>query len=509
MISEEKNDQKATRGLRNIPNAAKILCAAMVSFCLTFAFIMQFAPQANAASQSVRIAKGETDRKLNIGANKTVVVRLPVAARDVLVGNPEIVDAVARTPFTVYLFAKKIGETNVFFFDEEGRQILSLDIDVGRDAAALKSILNRVMPGNRVRVHSVGETVVLTGKVRSQQDAAQASMLAAKYVGDKEKVVNSITIANKQQVLLKVRVIEIQRQILKQLGVDAAGLVRIGNASIGLVSGNPFSVAGQALNGFSNIATGGAAGNGVFGRIAGASSFDGALRLMERDGMVRTLAAPTLTSISGESAKFLAGGEFPVPVNGGDDGITVSFKPFGVGLGFTPVVLSENRINLKISTEVSEISNENQATVGAGGTVDSDGETTTISQNAFVIPSLRVRRAETTVEIGSGGSLVLAGLISERLRQDINGIPGMKDVPVLGTLFRSRDYQRNETELVVMVTPVIVKPVAEGQLATPLDRFIDPSDVDTILFGRLNAVYGTDSKAPAGTYHGEIGYIID
>ncbi len=505
MISEAKIDQKATRGLRKIPYAARVMCAAMVSFCITVAFIVQFAPQAHAASQSVRIAKGETDRKLSIGANKTAVVRLPVAARDVLVGNPEIVDAVARTPFTVYLFAKKIGETNVFFFDEEGRQILSLDIDVGRDSAALKSILNRVMPGNRIRVHSVGETVVLTGKVRSQQDSAQASMLAAKYVGDKEKVVNSINIANKQQVLLKVRVIEVQRQILKQFGVDAAGLVRIGNASIGLVSGNPFSVAGQALNGIGSLS------NGVTGTVSGSNgNFAGTLRLMERDGLVRTLAAPTLTAVSGESAKFLAGGEFPVPVNGGDDGITVSFKPFGVGLGFTPVVLSENRINLKISTEVSETSTEDSATVSAGGTVSTDPDgNTSINSNAFVIPSLRVRRAETSVEIGSGGSLVMAGLISERLKQDINGIPGMKDVPILGSLFRSRDYQRNETELVIMVTPVIVKPVAESQIATPLDRLIDPTDVDTILFGRLNAVYGTDSKAPAGTYHGEIGYIID
>lgn len=461
-----------------------------------------FTTNAEAGNKAVKIAKGETDRRLHIGMNKTVVIRLPVAARDVLVGNPDTVDAVARTPYTVYLFAKKIGETNVFFFDEQGRQVLSLDIDVGRDSAALKNILNRIMPGNKIKVDSVGETVVLSGKVRSASDAAQAAMLASKYVGDKEKVVNAISIADKQQVLLRVRVIEIQRQVLKQLGVDAAGLVKIGNASIGLISGNPFTVAGQALNGLSGT------GSGIFGNIGG-TDFAGALRLMERDGLVRTLAAPTLTSISGESAKFLAGGEFPVPVNGGDDGITVSFKPFGVGLGFTPVVLNENRINLKISTEVSEISTENQATVGAGGTVSSDGETTTISQNAFVIPSLRVRRAETTVEIGSGGSLVLAGLISERLRQDINGIPGMKDIPVLGTLFRSRDYQRNETELVVMVTPIIVKPVSEKQIATPLDRFIDPSDADTILFGRLNAVYGSSDGIPRGTYHGEVGYILE
>ncbi|MGI9483584.1 MAG: type II and III secretion system protein family protein [Hyphomicrobiales bacterium] len=476
---------------------------------LLFAAVAQhpgFVSQAEAGNRAVRIAKGETDRKLHIGVNKTVVVRLPVAARDVLVGNPEMVDAVARTPYTVYLFAKKIGETNVFFFDGQGRQVLSLDIDVGRDATALKNVFNRIMPGNHIKVDSVGETVVLSGKVRSAEDSAQASMIAAKYVGDKEKVVNTITIADKQQVLLKVRVVEVQRQVLKQLGVDAAGLIKIGNASVGLISGNPFTVAGQALNG---SAIGEFAGNGVFGAVSGDGNFAGALRLMERDGMIRTLAAPTLTSISGESAKFLAGGEFPVPVNSGDDGITVSFKPFGVGLGFTPVVLNENRINLKISTEVSEISSENQASVGAGGTISGDAETAVFNQNKFIIPSLRVRRAETTVEIGSGGSLVLAGLISERLRQDINGIPGMKDVPILGTLFRSRDFQRNETELVVMVTPIIVKPVSEQQIATPLDRLIDPSDVDTILFGRLNAVYGRADEMPRGTYHGEVGYILE
>jgi pilus assembly protein CpaC len=254
------------------------------------------------------------------------------------------------------------------------------------------------------------------------------------------------------------------------------------------------ALAGATSNPFVNVI-----GENVFSGDfqKGNTRIKGVLRAMERDGLLRTLAEPTLTAISGESAKFLAGGEFPIIVGSAFDDagrrlVSVEFKPFGVGLGFTPVVLSEGRINLKISTEVSELSSE--FTVSLGGST---------------IPGLKVRRADTMVELPSGGSMIMAGLIQESTRQQINGLPGAKNLPVLGALFRSRDFQANQTELVVIVTPYITNPVNENQLRTPIDRLNVATDTQTILFGRLNKVYGTTGSAPKGTYHGNVGFIVE
>lgn len=436
---------------------------------------------ASAEAGPIRIARGETSRQISISLDKSVVLRLPVAARDVLVGNPAVVDAVARTPYTVYLFAKKLGETNIFFFDEQGRQVLSLDIAVGRDSGALKNVLDKVIPGNKIKVDSLGQSIVLSGSVRSAGQSNEALRLAQQYVDDKEKVVNSISVIDKQQVMLRVRVMEVQRNILKQVGVDTNNMLRLGSATVSLVTSNPFTL--------NSVLPGVAAG---LSGSSGSVTFNDTIRLAERNGLVRTLAEPTLTTISGEAAKFLAGGEFPVPVEGDNNSISVEFKPFGVGLGFTPIVLSEDRISLKISTEVSELSNNGAVTI-----------------STLTIPALQVRRAETTVELPSGGSMVLAGLIQEKLQQDINGIPGLKEVPILGTLFKSRDFKRNETELVITVTPLIVKSISEKQIATPLDGLKDPHDLDSVFFGRLHQVYGVSSDELPGTYHGQVGYIIE
>ncbi len=433
------------------------------------------------AAGPIRIARGEKSRQLAIALDKSVVLRLPVAARDVLVGNPSVVDAVARTPYTVYLFAKKLGETNIFFFDEQGRQVLSLDIAVGRDSTALKRVLDKVIPGNRIKVDALGQSIVLSGSVRSAGQSNEAFRLAQQYIGDEDKVVNSISIIDKQQVMLRVRVMEVQRNILKQVGVDTQNMLQLGNATLNLVTSNPFTL-NSILPGASAV------GNTSFN----GSTFGQTLRLAERNGLVRTLAEPTLTTISGEAAKFLAGGEFPVPVEGDNDSISVEFKPFGVGLGFTPIVLGEDRISLKISTEVSELSNNGAVTI-----------------SNLTIPALQVRRAETTVELPSGGSMVLAGLIQEKLQQDINGLPGLKEVPILGTLFKSRDFIRNETELVITVTPLVVKPLAASQIASPLDGLKDPHDLDSVFFGRLHQVYGVTADELPGTYHGQVGYIIE
>lgn len=422
---------------------------------------------------------------VRMGLNKSMVIRLPGVARDVLIGNPDIVEAVIRTQNTAYLFARAPGETNAYFFDAEGRQILALDIEVSRDTAALQALIQRTIPGTQITVDTVGESVVLGGVAKNAAEAKTAFDLAAKVAGDPENVLTTVAVTGRDQVMLKVRVAEVQRDVLKAFGVDFEQLmVQAGNFTLNAFTFNPFTL-GTGLDS-------GALVNPAVN--SGDVRVDAVIKAMERDGLIRTLAEPTLTAISGEAAKFLAGGEFPITTGFSCTAVgvgcqpTIEFKPFGVGLGFTPVVLSEGRISLRVSTEVSELTQEN-------------------SNNG--IPSLKVRRADTTIELPSGGSMVLAGLIQERTRQDINGVPGLKNLPVLGTLFRSRDFQSNQTELVVIVTPYIVDAVNERQLATPLDGLNIATDRQTILFGRLNKVYGVTGDAPKGGYHGSVGFIVE
>ena len=427
---------------------------------------------------------------VRLGINKSMVVRLPAAARDVIVGNPGIVDAVVRSQNRAYLFGRQLGQSNVYFFDGDGRQILSLEIEVARDPLALQRLIQRAIPGTRITVDTMNENVVLGGVAANPAEAARAMDIAVQVVGDPKKVLTTVAVTGKEQVMLKVRVAEMQRTVLKQLGIDLDAAFSIGNFSADLVNNNPFTLSTiGALNNSSRH---------ILGYESDNVDIQAKLTALERDGILRTLAEPTLTAISGEAAKFLAGGEFPVPVGTDDNEVTIEFKPFGVGLGFTPIVMSEGRISLRINTEVSELSNENAITVTSGTT-----------SSSVTIPALKVRRAETTVELPSGGSMIMAGLIQDVTKQEINGIPGLKNVPVLGTLFRSRDFQANQTELVVIVTPYTVTPVNERQLATPMDRFNTPTDRQTILFGRLNKVYGTAGSGPKGIYHGNIGYIVE
>jgi pilus assembly protein CpaC len=449
---------------------------------------------------------GPQSHRLNLPLNKAAIVELPEDARDVLVSNPKIVDAVVRTPRRVYLVGVTVGQSNAFFFSASGRQLLNLEIRVERDMKVLEAVIRRSIPGSDVHVEQINDNVILTGKVRSAVDADAAAQIASRYVTEPgkpprpEAVVTKLALRGGDQVLVKVRVAEMQRTISKQLGVDMAAAFNIGkNLPIALASSNPFSLLGQALSEGQSF---------QFGSLKQGNSVEGVIRAMERTGMIRTLAEPNLTAVSGESAKFLAGGEFPVPVARDKDGnVQIEFKPFGVGLGFTPVVLSEGRISLRISTEVSEITGEN-AFVSQGGVVfDSNGNL--LSVPGITIPGLRVRRAETTVELPSGGSLVMAGLLQQQLKQNIDGIPGLKNVPVLGSLFQSRDYQNGETELVVIVTPYLVDAVAPEMLASPTDNFAPATDAETILLSRMNAVYGgRDGRDVKGAVKGPVGFIV-
>jgi len=425
-------------------------------------------------------SKKASVRRITLGLNKSVIVRLPRPTRDVLVSNPDIVDAVVRTPELTYLIARAVGETNVFYFDNAGRQILALEVNVARDVTDLSQIIRKLIPSS-------------TGSARNTIDVERVGEITAKFLNDATgaNVVNMVTAEGKDQVLLKVTIAEMQRTLLKQLGVDLAAAINIASSVVNLTTVNPFTIAGQALSN-SNVTanvpwTAGSGGN-----------VNAVLRALERNGLLRTLAEPNLTTVSGETANFLAGGEFPVPVGLNSSGqVTIEFKPYGVGLAFTPTVLDEGRISLKVSTEVSELTTDGAFTLGSGTT------------SGITIPALKVRRANTTVELPSGGSLVLAGLMLESSKQDLNGFPGLKSLPVLGSLFRSRDFQKNETELVVIATPYIVNPTSRAALARPDEGFMQPSDKEVTFLGRLNAVYGMRTgQQPKGEYQGDFGFIV-
>ncbi len=429
-----------------------------------------------------------TPEVVTLGLNKSIVVDLPRPAKDVLVSSPAKADAIMRTPYRAYIIGQEIGQTNIFFFDEGGNQIVSLELIIERDLTALRSMMSRLLPDGNILIDTINENIILTGTVNSQAEAGRAADIAARFAGDPEKVMNMVSIIGRDQVMLKVTIAEMERSVSKQFGVNTSSLIDSGSLAFNILTSNPFSISGSALSGTRLLAT----------YTSGATTIDAAIRALEQQGLIKTLAEPTLTAVSGETASFLAGGEFPIPIGTGDDGVTIEYKPFGVGLAFTPVVLSEGRISLRVKAEVSETTTDGAFSLGTGS------NSTSVS-----VPGLKVRRTETTVEMSSGSSLVVAGLIKEETRQSLNGIPGIKDLPVLGGLFRSQEFQNSETELVIIITPYIVNPVHQSQLALPTDGMSQPSDVRAILFGRLNEVYGVGGASPSGAYQGGAGFIIE
>jgi pilus assembly protein CpaC len=479
---------------------------------------------------------GDSMRRVVLALNQAVVLELDRDVRDVVVANPTIADAVVKTPRRIFLMSLKAGETNALFLDAQGVQIANLQISVGSEDINRK--ITQLFPGSHITATPLGGNIVLSGTARSAQEAGRAQAMAeamAQQSVPPAKVINNIAIDQRQQVLIQVRVSEMSRTISKQFGFNALAIANAGGVPVVLQTDNQFSLAGRAL---SNMLA--SAGNTNYATCLAASSLcpitsnqsAGILQALEQVGLVHMLAEPNLTAVSGETAKFLAGGEFPVPT--GHDlygNITVEYKQFGVGLAFTPVVLSAGRISLQISTEVSELTNTGaltesggannsgsnsttgvtstgaSCTIGTAGCTAVNNGTTTFAQG-LTIPALAVRRTETTVELPSGGSIAIGGLIQQEMKQNLNGLPGIENLPVLGALFRSRDFQNNETELVVTVTAYLVNPVAPKMLARPDDGFAPATDLETTLLGRLNAVYGKDPKPATALDSKSLGYII-
>ena len=513
-------------------------------------------------------AKFPLSKRLGLGVGRSIVVQSPVPLKDVMVSDPTRLDAVVQSSDRVFLIAKQSGQTNAFFFDEYGQQILTLEVAIGADLSALDEFLTRIIPGSNIHSEIAGKAVVLTGTVRTPIDSNRAAQVAAQFVGAnsgslgavnanqtaplnnavsnlaaggattaygqqtqsdtsapsgaddpyaEKPVINLLTVEGEEQVMLRVTVAEVQRTILKQFGINLGSVINSGNFTTAVLTDNKFpltSVAGLGGIPAAGVAAAGAtlfssgsvgipfpAGNGITGFNnsgvttawhSGQNSVAGALKALEQDGLLRTLAEPNLTAVSGEPAKFLAGGEYPVPVVDSLGQVSVVYKEYGIGLAFTPVVMTEGRISLKIESEVSELTQEGAVVL-----------------SGIQIPALKKRQANSTVELPSGGSLALAGLLKEDSRQNIEGFPGLKNVPILGTLFRSHEYQKDETELVIIVTPYIVRPTSRQELARPLDGMGDPTDRKANFLGEINRVYGGTAPAPVGDLKGDYGFIVE
>jgi pilus assembly protein CpaC len=439
-------------------------------------------------------AEGQMNaRFLSLGIGKSIVIDLPRDIKDVLVADPKIANAVVRSAQRAYIIGAAVGQTNIVFFDSAGQQIAAYDIAVKRDLNGVRAALKQALPNSDIQIEGLGDAVILSGTAASPIEAQQAGELAARLAGSAEKVVNSIVVRGRDQVMLKVTVAEVARSIIKQMGIDLSGQLNYGTAVVNFNNANPFTATGQPI----------VAGNAITTAFGSTPSVKATIRAMESAGVVRTLAEPNLTAISGESATFISGGEFPISTgvtcqttaagSVGQCAPSIAFKKFGISLNFTPVVLTEGRISLRVMTEVSEVSNDNS-----------------INITGVQVPSVKTRRAETTLEIPSGGSMAMAGLIQEQTKQAINGLPGLSQLPVLGALFRSRDYVNNQTELMVLVTPYIVRAVAQKDLSRPDDGFAASSDPQADLLGSINRIYGVPGRVePARNYRGTYGFITD
>lgn len=426
---------------------------------------------------------------MRIEQDKGEIIKLKQPAAAVLIANPEIADLQVMSDTAVYVFGKKAGETSLIAMDGKHNVLVNRRVVITPNVSGLESDLRDRFPDRRIKVSSTDGAITLTGSVASAAEAEDARRVAQRYAGgDAGEVQNRLTVAGGTQVMLRVRVSEVQRSIREDLGFNWEVLGNVGGGyAIGLTSGLTDIVAN---NGSVTRTTG--MMNGYFGHQGRRWDVNGLVDALARDGLVTVLAEPNLVATSGETAQFLAGGEFPVPVPQDRDRITIEFKQYGVSLAFTPTVLSGDRISLKVRPEVSELDTTNAITI-----------------DNITVPALRTRRAETTVELGSGQSFAIAGMMQNAVNEGINKFPFLGDVPVLGTLFRSSAFQRNETELVIIVTPYIVQPApGPSALATPTDALSPAGFVDRVFFGRLSRPSAGAPPVARATLSGPVGFIL-
>jgi pilus assembly protein CpaC len=494
----------------------------------TIAICVSAALLAIAPASTVRAAEGDdfarmgamsdaTAQPLQMGVGQSVIRDLPEEAGEIYVGDPTVANAIVRTAKRIYISGVANGHTSIFALAKDGRRIAFFQVSVGRAIGELTALLNVAIPGNEIHVRTVENTIILTGSVASAEEAQKALDIASGFVNDSPtptsgtgpqisissgssgggasggkspsspqgKVVNALTIRGADQVSLRVTIAEIRRDIIKQLGVNLSGSGPNGSFTLD----PPFTINGNVAGSVAATAS-----QATLNWFKGSGSISATLQAFERQGVAHTLAEPTVTAISGETAKFLAGGTVPI-LNSVQCQPVCQYgfiqQPYGVTLNFTPIVLSPGRIQLRIATEVTDIDPSTQVTF-----------------SGITIPGFRTRSNTTTVELPSGGSIATAGLISTQTEQAINGLPALMNLPVLGALFRSRDYQRSETELLVVVTPFIAHAIDPSQVVRPDQNFQDASDPQTWFLGRVNRIYSaSQSLQPMPGYAGKIGFI--
>ncbi len=481
------------------------------SFLLLFTLIIGTAVPAFAAGG-----------KFYVPVNRSEIVTSPVTMAEVIVANPEIADIYVHGNDKLSIIGKQLGETSVRLFDEKNNLIRDINVMVTYDLPSIRKALHEFLPYERVGVEMINTKIALTGEISSMSAANTAMQIASQYIvpsrapndiqlqegserdGPYPGIINLMSMTAGQQVMLRIRVGEIQRSALKNLGVSLDVVKSSGNLPFEIATGG-FLTGGRSFLGplfsgneaqgdvnFSPDSRG--VGIGAWRNSSGTTGIGAAIEALEQDGLFKTLAEPNLVSLSGEEAEFLAGGEFPIPVSQGDNGIAVDYKPFGVSVRFTPFVLSENRIRIQVMPEVSEVSNAGSVQIATGVSV----------------PAFNVRRASTTVELAPGESFMIAGLIQDSMQSTIEQLPGIGEVPILSSLFRSTSYQRQETELILAVTPYIVDPLKSSDIRLPSDDFRPASFMESVFYGALGTLNGDAQRiSQTPSLEGPIGFMVD
>lgn len=424
--------------------------------------------------------QGLISEHLTVTRGKSRVIKVSDDIADVLVADPSVIEVGAIKHNKLYLIGASLGDTNITIFDEDGNTIDQMDIHVRVDEATLQATLNKLFPNEEIIAKTVNDDIMLTGTATNPAIAGRIEEVASRFAGGDEAVVNMMNVLGEQQVMLKVKVMEVSRSVLNEFGVEVDALydgndldATLLSNQLGLTAVNPL-VSGSAL------------------ASVGEFTINGLFSALERDGYITTLAEPNLTAITGENARFLAGGEFPIPTEIDDQGnVAYSYRPFGVALAFKPVVLDENRINLNVSTEVSNISNDFN-----------------LEFAAITVPGFEVRRAETSVEMPSGGTLMLAGLIESNTLSTMNRVPGIKNLPIIGDLLSSESFQRNETELVVLISSYLVNPFKDSEAAAEVRPMKKSSPLTHAFLSNLQNQYG-DATISTLTQGMPVGYIVD
>lgn len=429
---------------------------------------------------------------ITVEIHKGRMIKLPRAAASVLIADPAVADIDVKSPTLLYVFGKAIGETTLYAMDDDENRIIGVNVNVTHNISRLNSIIRSIKPGLNIRFRSVDNGIVMDGDVAHAKEALEVQTIAQSFLEEGDTLVNMLKVKGAEQVTISLRIAEVARTELKQFGINLQSILRAGDFLFSIANGRDFIGGGGTI--IREAGQGAIAGSYTGRRIA----FDGLIDALAQEGFVSILAEPNLTAISGKSAKFLAGGEFPIPIADADGQVTVEFREYGVELDFTPTVLEDGRINLEIKPEVSTLT-----------------EAGAVEINGFSIPALSTRRTETTVELEDGQSFAIAGLLQHDSANNFDKFPGLGDIPVLGTLFRSSRFERNETELVVIVTPHIIKKGQSNILDVndPVKHLEDPNDVQRLLLGKLYVDRRKTLSDDGNTYlpklHGPVGFVLE